>query len=145
MGISMGGFGSMHYAFKYPEKFAAVSANMPALIERLPRDLPQERQQRLMVAIFGDPPDMPFYERNSAFHLARTAPLPSLKRMTIYFDCGAQDRYDFNTGTEAMDKLLTQRGVPHEAHIYSGGHDWPYVLEHFAASLQAQSKGLGAR
>jgi len=145
MGISMGGFGAMHYAFKYPEKFAAVSANMAALIERLPRDLPQERQQRLMVAIFGDPPDMPFYERNSAFHLARTAPLSALKHMTIYFDCGAQDRYGFNTGAEAMDKLLTQRGVPHEAHIYPGGHDWPYVLEHFAASLQAQSKGLGAK
>jgi enterochelin esterase-like enzyme len=44
-----------------------------------------------------------------------------------------------------MDKLLTQRGVPHEAHIYPGGHDWAYVLEHFAASLQAQSKGLGAK
>lgn len=145
MGISMGGFGAMHYAFKYPEKFAAVSANMAALIERLPRDLPQERQQRLMVAIFGDPPDMPFYERNSAFHLARTAPLSALKHMTIYFDCGAQDRYGFNTGAEAMDKLLTQRGVPHEAHIYPGGHDWAYVLEHFAASLQAQSKGLGAK
>jgi S-formylglutathione hydrolase FrmB len=145
MGISMGGFGAMHYAFKYPEKFAAVSANMPALIERLPRDFPQEKHQQLMVAIFGDPPDLPFYERNSAFHLARTAPLPALKRMTIYFDCGAQDRYGFNTGTEAMDKLLTQRGVPHEAHIYPGGHDWPYVLEHLAASLQAQSKGLGAK
>ena len=61
--------------------------------------------------------------------------------MTIYFDCGAQDRYGFNVGTFALDKLLTRRGVPHEAHIYPGGHDWPYVLEHFAASLEAQSKG----
>jgi S-formylglutathione hydrolase FrmB len=145
MGISMGGFGALHYGFKYPEKFAAVSASMPALIERLPRELAQGWQQHLMGAIFGDPPDMPFYEKNSAFHLARTAPLPALKRMTIYFDCGAQDRYAFNNGTEAMDKLLTRRGVPHEAHIYPGGHDWPFVLEHFAASLEAQSKGLGAK
>jgi len=65
--------------------------------------------------------------------------------MTIYFDCGAQDRYGFNTGTMAMDKLLTARGVAYEAHIYPGGHDWAFVLEHFAASLEAQSKGLGAR
>ncbi len=48
-------------------------------------------------------------------------------------------------GTRAMDKLLTQRGIPHEAHIYPGGHDWQFVLEHFAASLEAQSKGLGAK
>jgi S-formylglutathione hydrolase FrmB len=65
--------------------------------------------------------------------------------MTIYFDCGAQDRYGFNTGTVAMDKLLTQRGIPHEAHIYPGGHDWSFVLKHLAASLEAQSKGLGVQ
>jgi S-formylglutathione hydrolase FrmB len=145
MGISMGGFGALHYAFKYPQKFAAVSANMPALIEHLPRELSQEWQQRLMGTIFGNPPDMAFYEKNSAFQLVRAASLPALKRLTIYFDCGAQDRYGFNAGTVAMDKLLTARGVPHEAHIYPGGHDWQFVLEHFAASLEAQSKGLGAK
>jgi S-formylglutathione hydrolase FrmB len=144
MGISMGGFGALHYGFKYPEKFAAVSANMPALIEHLPPELPQESQRRLMSALFGNPPDLSFYEKNSAFHLERTAPLPALKRITIYFDCGSHDRYGFNDGTVAMDKLLTARGIPHEAHIYPGGHDWPFVLEHFAASLEAQSKGLQA-
>jgi S-formylglutathione hydrolase FrmB len=145
MGISMGGFGALHYCFKYPEKFAVASAEMPALIEHLPHDLSQSWQQELMGDIFGDPPDLLFYEKNSAFHLARTAALPALRRMTIYFDCGAHDRYGFNAGTLAMDKLLTQRGVPHEAHIYPGGHDWPFVLAHFAASLEAQSKGLGAK
>lgn len=144
MGISMGGYGAMHYAFKYPERFAAVSANMPALVEHAPRVLSQG-QRRLMGVLFGDPPDLSFYEKSSAFHLARTAPLPALKRMTIYFDCGENDRYGFNLGTTAMDKLLTQRGVPHEAHIYPGGHDWPFVLAHFDASLEAQSKGLGAK
>jgi S-formylglutathione hydrolase FrmB len=144
MGISMGGFGALHYAFKYPEKFAAVSANMPALIETVPNEFTQDWQRRLMGAIFGDPPDVAFFEKSSAFHLARTAPVASLKRMTIYIDCGAQDRYGFFAGTQAMDKLLISRGVPHEEHIYPGGHNWPFVLEHFPASLQAQSKGLGA-
>ena len=145
MGVSMGGYGALHYAFKYPEKFAAVSANMPALIEHLPRELAQGWQQELMGRVFGDPPDMEYYEKNSAFHLERAAPLAALKAMTIYFDCGAQDRYGFNTGTMAMDKLLTARGVAYEAHIYPGGHDWAFVLGHFAASLEAQSKGVGAR
>ncbi len=145
MGVSMGGFGALHYAFKYPEMLAAVSANMPALIEHLPRQFYQEWQRTLMGRIFGDPPDMAFYEKNSVFHLASTVSLPALKRMTIYFDCGAQDRYGFNEGTVALDKLLTRRGIPHEAHIYPGGHDWPFVLEHFAASLEAQSKAFGVR
>src|SRR5215469_3855748 len=30
-GVSMGGFGALRLAFKYPQKFAAVSAQMPAL------------------------------------------------------------------------------------------------------------------
>jgi S-formylglutathione hydrolase FrmB len=144
MGISMGGFGALHYAFKYPGKFAAVSANMPALIENMPREFTQDWQRRLMGVIFGDPPDTTFFDKNSAFHLARTAPVTSLKHMTIYLDCGAQDRFGFNAGTLDMDKLLTLRGIPHETHIYPGGHDWAYVLEHFPASLEAQSKGLGA-
>jgi S-formylglutathione hydrolase FrmB len=145
MGISMGGFGAMHYAFKYPDKFAAVSANMPAIIEHPSHELAEDWQRKLVGEIFGDPLDMAFYEKNSAFHLARTADVASLKRLTIYFDCGASDRYRLNRGTEAMDKLLTARGVPHEAHIDPGGHDWPFVLEHLPASLQAQSKGLGAK
>ena len=144
LGVSMGGYGALHYGFKYPEMFSAVSANMPALIEHPPTEISQEWQQKLAAAIFGDPLDGTFYEKNSPFHLAQTAPLAALKRVDIYFDCGAQDRYGFNVGTAAMDKLLTGRGIPHEAHIYPGGHDWPYVLEHFAASLEAQSKGLGA-
>jgi S-formylglutathione hydrolase FrmB len=144
MGVSMGGFGALHYGFKYPEKFAAVSANMPALIEHLPPEL-QEWQQRVMGAIFGNPPDLSFYEKTSAFQLARKAPLAALKRLVIYFDCGAHDRFGFNMGSEAMDKLLNERGVPHEAHIYPGGHDWAFVLEHLPASLEAQSKGLGAK
>ena len=63
----------------------------------------------------------------------------------IYFDCGAQDRFGFNVGTLSMDKLLTQRGIPHEAHIYPGSHDWPYVLEHFAAWLEAFGQKALAR
>lgn len=144
LGISMGGYGALHYAFKYPQMFAAVSANMPALIEHLPPELSQPWQQKLMGTIFGDPPDMAFYEKNSPFHLARTAPPPALRHMAIYFDCGAGDRYGFSAGSIAMDKLFTQRGIPHEAHIYPGGHNWTYVLEHFAASLEAQSKAFGA-
>jgi S-formylglutathione hydrolase FrmB len=142
MGVSMGGYGALHYGFKYPQKFAAVSANMPALIEQLPREPSGEGQERLMGAIFGNPPDRAFYESNSPFHLARTAPVAALRRMTIYFDCGAGDRYGFANGTQAMDQLLTKRGVGHESHIYGGGHDWQFVLEHFGASLEAQSKAL---
>ena len=68
-----------------------------------------------------------------------------LRTLGIYFDCGAQDRYGFAAGTTALDKLLTTRGIPHEAHIYPGGHDWQFVMDHFAAALTVVAKDIGAR
>ena len=38
-GVSMGGYGALRLAFKYPDEFAAVSAQMPALITDLPKDI----------------------------------------------------------------------------------------------------------
>ena len=38
-GVSMGGFGALRLAFKYPQQFAAVSAQMPALLAEIPREL----------------------------------------------------------------------------------------------------------
>lgn len=142
MGVSMGGFGAMHYAFKYPAMFTAVSANMPALIERLPERMAVDWQQRLLGAIIGDPPDTRYFDSISVFHLARTAPKSELSHMSIYFDCGTGDRYHFNVGTEALDRQLTVQGIAHEAHIYSGGHDWQFVLAHLGASLEAQWRAL---
>src|SRR5271166_1032798 len=37
-GVSMGGYGALRFAFKYPDQFAAVSAQIPALISQLPQD-----------------------------------------------------------------------------------------------------------
>jgi S-formylglutathione hydrolase FrmB len=145
MGVSMGGYGALHYAFKYPEQFAAVSATMPALVERLPRRLDMPILQTALDAVFGSPPDPAFYDKNSVMHLARIAPQPALRRLTIYFDCGAQDRFGFERGVAELDTLLSDRGVPHEAHIYPGGHNWQFVTEHFDGALQAQWRGFHAR
>lgn len=145
MGISMGGYGALHYAFKYPEKFAAVSATMPALAEQLPKNLGEPMVDAALSEVFGVPHDEAFYEKNSPFRLVRIAPLTALRRLTIYFDDGAQDRFGFDRGTAGLDSLLTARGVPHEAHIYPGGHNWYFVEQHLPAALEAQSRGLHAK
>jgi S-formylglutathione hydrolase FrmB len=145
MGVSMGGYGALHYAFEYPRKFSAVTATMPALAERLPRKLGEPILDGALGAVFGNPPDAEFYEKNSPIYPARTAPVAGLRRLTIYFDCGAQDRFGFNRGTAELDQILTARGVPHEAHIYPGGHNWQFAMQHLDAALEAQSRGLHAQ
>ena len=142
-GVSMGGYGALHLAFRHPQLFAAVSAHSAALIEKLPVFLAaapaSSPRAHLFGAVFGLPPDPAFWERNSPLTLARTANLSGLK---IYFDCGAQDDYGFGAGAIALDKILTSRRISHEFHLYPGGHDWSYFATHLPASLAFDSRSF---
>jgi len=142
MGISMGGYGALHYAFKYPQKFISVSTHMAALRETLPKNVESVPEGRLLADIFGRPIDEAYYQLNNPLTLVRKAPLPLLKSMKIYFDVGSSDSYRFDLGAQKLDDILKSRGVAHEFHIYSGGHDMEYVLQHFAASLQWHSRAF---
>src|SRR5271165_5907293 len=65
-GISMGGYGALHLAFRHPELFVSVSAHSAALIEKLPAFLgpaPNSPRSRVLGAVFGSPPDAAFWER----------------------------------------------------------------------------------
>ena len=72
--------------------------------------------------------------------LARTANIAGLK---IYFDCGAQDDYGLDSGAQALHNILAARHVPHEFHLYPGGHNWIYFTEHLPASLEFESRAFG--
>lgn len=143
-GISMGGYGALHIAFSHPELFAAVSAHSAALIAKLPAmlasDAPQPLQTRILGAAFGIPLDPRFWNLNNPITLARTAKLAGL---SIYFDCGTEDDYGFNVGAEALHRVLLARHIPHEFHLYPGGHNWRYFAQHLPASLEFDSRALG--
>lgn len=140
-GVSMGGYGALHLAFRHPQLFSAVSAHSAAIIEKLPEFAAPTpaggMRTRVLGGTFGAPPDSAFWDRNSPLTLARSANLAGLK---IYFDCGDHDDFGFETGAAALDKLLTARRIAHEAHIYPGRHDWPYFAEHLPASLAFHSR-----
>jgi S-formylglutathione hydrolase FrmB len=140
-GVSMGGYGALHLAFRHPQIFSAVSAHSPAIIDKLPAFTAPTpgggMRSRVLGGTFGSPPDPAFWERNSPLTLAQSANLAGLK---IYFDCGDHDDFGFETGAEALDKILTARHVSHEAHIYPGRHDWQYFAEHLPASLEFNSR-----
>ena len=142
MGISMGGFGALHYALKYPQRFASVSTHMAALMDDLPKNIGDTPEGKMMGTIFGSPIDEAYYQANNPLRLARIAPVAALRSMKIYFDVGDHDHYGFNVGNTAFDSILKQRKAPHEFHVYPGGHDMTFVLEHFAASLEWHAKAL---
>ena len=140
-GVSMGGYGALHLAFHHPDLFSAVSAHSAAVIDKLPAFTAPTAsggiRSRVLGGTFGSPPDPAFWDRNSPLTLARSANLAGMK---IYFDCGDQDDFGFETGATALDKILAARHVVHEAHIYPGRHDWQYFAEHLPASLEFHSR-----
>ena len=140
-GISMGGYGALRFAFKYPQMFAAVSVNSAALLKELPKVKLSDSQEtslaRVLGSSFGSPFDADFWVRENPFTLARSGPRPV--GLKIYFDCGTEDEYGFNVGAQQFHGLLNSRGIANEFHLYPGGHDWVYFAQHFPALLEFQS------
>ena len=145
-GASMGGYGALHLAFRHPELFSSVSAHSPALIEKLPTFLagvaPNSGRGRVLGSTFGIPSDPAFWDRNSPITIAKTAQLAGMK---IYFDCGDEDDFGFESGAAALDRVLTSRKIAHEFHLYPGRHDWQYFAAHLPASLQFHGKFFSTR
>jgi S-formylglutathione hydrolase FrmB len=135
-GVSMGGYGALHLAFRHPQLFSSVSAHSAALIDKLPAffgGVQGSPRSRVLGGTFGSPPDPVFWEQHSPIAIARTANLAGLK---IYFDCGDQDDYGFETGAAALDKVLTSRHIAHDFHLYPGRHDYTYFAAHIPDSLK---------
>jgi S-formylglutathione hydrolase FrmB len=144
-GVSMGGYGALRLSLRFPGLFGSVSAHSAALVEKLPSTKLSTSQQmalsQILGSAFGTPPDRTFWDRNNPFTLVRES--LGLHGLQIYFDCGTEDDFGFNAGAQAFHDLLVSRGIPHEFHLYSGGHNWGYVAQHFAASLQFHSRAFG--
>jgi S-formylglutathione hydrolase FrmB len=147
-GMSMGGFGALRFAFAHPELFGSVCAHSAALLDEPPRMLNAairggEPQALMLAEVFGDPIDPAHWERNSPFALARKNST-SIRKLHIYFDCGDHDDFGFDRGAKLLDQQLTREHIPHEFHLYPGGHDLAYLLAHIGVSIEFSSRHLAA-
>jgi S-formylglutathione hydrolase FrmB len=144
-GISMGGYGALRLALKYPRLFGSVTAHSAALIERPPtvQINPQQQQAiaRLVGSAFGVPFDREYWNRQSPFTIVKQGPKPV--GLKIYFDCGTEDDFGFFQGAQQFHDLLTSKGIAHEFHLYPGGHNWMYFVQHFPEGLEFESKAFG--
>ena len=145
-GVSMGGFGALRLAFKNPQQFAAVSAQMPALLAEIPANLAAGTPgspTSAMGDVFGNPVNVACFQRNNVFYFAKNTPAAELKRLKIYFNAGNNDDYGFEQGTQKLHQLLDSRGVANEFHIYPGRHDPQFAVRHFGEVVQFQGNAIG--
>ena len=145
-GTSMGGYGALKIAMKYPDHYAAAAGMSPIIfLGKNPLDVPDaiksSRYFQFFAAtlkpLFGDPLKQELWDQNNVLLLAKTNNLDGLK---IYFDYGTADRYiqaiQLDKGVIALDRELTEAKVPHVFKVYEGEpHGWALVAAHLDFTL----------
>jgi len=120
-GLSMGGFGALRLAAKYPEKFRAAGGHSSITkFEQL--------------ALFVEEPLESYAcpaEDRSVFEtmLRHRDRLPPIR-----FDCGTAD--PLLEHNRELTKELKASGIPHEYEEFPGGHEWPYWESHLGDMLR---------
>jgi len=145
-GISMGGYGALRFAFAYPERFSAVSAQSAALILDSPGEINSASRSgspvvRALSLVFGNPIDVEHWTANDPFVLVKKN-RAALQRLAIYFNCGQNDNYGFEKGAAALDKRLTEERIKHEYHPYPGDHSLNYFLSHLGETMEFHSRAF---
>jgi enterochelin esterase family protein len=126
-GVSMGGYGAMRIAFKYPDRFAAVATHSAMLLEKIPtaEDGARRGQMASFNRIFGTPIDAAMWAENDPLLLVAKADAKALP--ALYLDCGSEDRFQLFIGNKDLHEKLQAKGIPHEFGLYPGDHGYEYV------------------
>jgi putative tributyrin esterase len=134
-GLSMGGYGSMKLALKYPDVFGSVVAHSGVYdMRHLVRpEAPAEFKR-----IFG--PD-PVGSPDDVFALA--SEIDREKLPAIRFDCGVDD--GLIEHNRALHAHLEELDISHEYDEYPGAHDWAYWDEHVKEAIAFHWRTLGKR
>ncbi len=127
-GLSMGGYGALKFALKYPDQFA-FAASMSGALDPATRtdDHPGFLWDILspsIKAVFGSKGtrtrlvnDLHQIARN--LNPDRVSSLPYL-----YFDCGTEDGF-LGTNRE-LATILLEKKLPHQYRQLPGGHNWEF-------------------
>jgi enterochelin esterase-like enzyme len=62
--------------------------------------------------------------------------IPPTERPRIYMDLGDKDRPQISRSARWFEELLTEKGIPHEWHLYSGYHEEAYWEAHVEEYLR---------
>jgi endo-1,4-beta-xylanase len=116
-GMSMGGFGALKLAFKYPELFCSVIGYGPALLDA---DALTPGRTGSLARMFNNDPTL--YHRDNPFELVRQNADRIRENLPVRMVIGGQDRLLQNT--DKMHTLLNELKIPHDYFVYANvGHD----------------------
>ncbi|HEY3330682.1 MAG TPA: alpha/beta hydrolase family protein [Capsulimonadaceae bacterium] len=135
-GLSMGGYGAIKLALKFPELFGAGVSHSGALEAASHAANPDWSNANEWVSIFGENPTGGPNDIFALMEKLTAATAPALR-----IDCGSED-FLIESNRRAT-KRLTELGLPHEYAEYPGGHSWEYWDTHVQEALQFAAKHFG--
>jgi enterochelin esterase-like enzyme len=129
-GLSMGGYGSLLYALKYPNLFVAAAPLSAAIWTN--EDF-ENMKEGMYNTYFGNPigKDLkgkdrltPTWYKNSIFSIIEEKNTEELSTVKYWIDCGDSDF--LTIGNAQLHINLTRKNVPHEFRMRDGEHNWTY-------------------
>jgi enterochelin esterase-like enzyme len=129
-GLSMGGYGSLLYALKYPNLFAAAAPLSAAVwTDKDIINLNENMFNGLFDNSMGK--NLKGKDRltaawlsNSPLGLIEKKTLEELSSVRYWIDCGDDDF--LTIGNAELHIALTKKNVPHEFRMKDGAHNWTY-------------------
>lgn len=129
-GLSMGGYGTLMYALKYPDMFAAAAPLSAGIFsDEEMTMMPDGQWNRVMGPLYGN--NLKGKERltkawyeNSVLKLVETKSGAELNKVKYWIDCGDDDF--LAKGNSLLHIALVTKLVKHEYRVRDGAHTWDY-------------------
>jgi enterochelin esterase-like enzyme len=129
-GLSMGGYGSLLYALKYPNLFVAAAPLSAAIWTNEDFENMKEGMYNTYFSntigkdLKGKDRLTPTWYKNSIFSIIEEKKTEELSTVKYWIDCGDSDF--LTIGNAQLHINLTRKNVPHEFRMRDGEHNWTY-------------------
>jgi len=139
-GLSMGGYGSLIYALKYHDLFAAAAPlsaavwNDDEIIHMSEEQWRNTNGQLFGRGLEGRDRLTDAWYKNSILKIIETTSPDDLKKVRYWIDCGDDD--GLSIGNCLLHIALTEKKVPHEFRVRDGTHNWTYWRTGITDALQ---------
>ena len=129
-GLSMGGYGTLIYALKHPDLFAAAAPFSAAVWDDdAISSMPDANYDVVIGKLFGkglkgkSRLTKTWYD-NAILKIVADKSVDELKKVRYWIDCGDDDF--LIKGNCLLHIALTEKKVPHEFRVRDGAHNWTY-------------------
>jgi enterochelin esterase-like enzyme len=139
-GLSMGGYGTLIYALKYPQLFAAAAPLSAAVIDDDGvQKMPEGNYEGTFGQLFGRGLKgadrmSSAWKDNSVLNIINTKSANDLRKVRYWIDCGDDDF--LTKGNCLLHIAMLDKQIPHEFRVRDGAHTWTYWRTGITDALQ---------